>query len=132
LCLRGGGNASVVVETKAGQGFVTCRLNDYNEGMSTSYILVRDQTANTLPASDVIQVQDDQWEPVLKASLVQAAKDLEATVDKASLLVALAELQELMDALKAKHELTQMNINTTQALLSLRQGRYERKLAKRR
>lgn len=100
--------------------------------MKPSYILVRDKVAANPTESDVVQLKDDQWEPVLKASLVRAAEAIEVAQDKAALLVALAELQELMDELKAKYELTQMNINTTQALLSLRQGRYERRLAKRR
>lgn len=97
--------------------------------MNTRYKLIRDKETKEHAAEDLHTLNEDAFYSSLKHQLIDAAYQVQDSSDKESLILALAELQEVMDYLKGFHQINQMDINTLQALLSLRKGRYELKQA---
>ncbi len=78
--------------------------------------------------AQIISLDDETFLVALKEKLVEEARELVLAQDKSEVLQELADLQEVMDALKEIYFIEQHEVNMTQAVKAIKNGKFTKKL----
>jgi len=78
--------------------------------------------------AEIISLDSETYLRALKEKLVEEAREVVQATTKEEILSELADIQEVMDALKEEYFIEQHEVNMTQAVKAIRNGKFTKRL----